>query len=41
MYHAAVIRTTLTQNLGMLATEVYDEVYQGFLDVIPATQGMW
>jgi hypothetical protein len=38
-YHVAIVRTSLTRNLGMRFLDIQDEIAASFADLIPATKG--
>ena len=39
-YHISVIRASLTRNLAVLSSDIYDEICHAFAHVIPATDGV-
>ncbi|KAJ3514884.1 hypothetical protein NLJ89_g2107 [Agrocybe chaxingu] len=40
-YHVAVVRTTLTRNIGIRFLDILDEIITAFSEVIPAGEGEW
>ncbi|CAA7260277.1 unnamed protein product [Cyclocybe aegerita] len=40
-YHVAVVRTTLTRNIGIRFSDILDEISTAFSEVIPAGEGEW